>query len=207
MFKNSIKIAWRNMFKNRAYSSISLLSLTIGLTFFFLIMLWVKDELSFDRGFRSADQICRVETNLTLKDGTTSSLPTVGWPVGRILATEYPEIEDLTYLRSWAPAISFKGAKFYETAFLGDNNFLKVFEYDLVEGNAKDALREPRSLIISENLKEKYFGKNSHAVGKILLISDTIAYKITAVFKKQILPSHLQFDMVGSFASLTASDP
>ena len=73
-----------------AQTLISLCSLIFGLTFFFLISLWVKDELSYDTGFADPDRIGRVETNLILTDGTTSSLPTVGWPVGRALAAEYP---------------------------------------------------------------------------------------------------------------------
>jgi putative ABC transport system permease protein len=207
MFKNYIKIAWRNALRNQSHSLISLISLLVGFTFFFLITLWVKSELSVDRGFKTPERICRVETSLKLKDGTSSVLPTVGWPVGKALTAEYPEIESLTYLKTWAPVVNFKGNKFYETAFYGDNNFFNVFGYELTEGNTVNALSDPHSLVISSALKEKYFGKSGDVVGKTLLLSDGIPYKITGVFKDQATLSHLQFDMIGSFSSLISSDP
>lgn len=206
MLKNYIKIAWRNALKNRSNSVISLISLTLGLIFFFLITLWVKDELSYDKGFKSPEQICRVETNLVLKDGTASSLPTVGWPVGRAMQNNYPDIESLTYMVNWSPIIKFKGTKFYETAFYGDNNFFRVFGYELAEGSSEKALLEPFSLVISQSMKQKYFG-NGEALGKVLMINDTIPYKITGVFKNVKEPSHLHFDMIGSFASYCSLRP
>ena len=206
MIISYLKIAWRNALKNRISSIISLGSLVLGLIFFFLITLWVKDELSYDKGFKSPDQICRVETNITLKDGTGSSFPTTGWPVGKALQAEYPEIESLTYLAPWSPIINFKGAKFYETAFYGDTSFFKVFGYELEEGSPTQALAAPFSIVISKAMKEKYFG-DQPAVGKVLMINDTIPYKITGVFKDLKMPSHLHFDMIGSFASYCALRP
>ena len=196
------------MFKNPSQTAISLVSLASGLTFFFLICIWVKDELSYDTAFKDPKQIARIETTLTLKDGTRFSLPSVGWPVGKALISEYPEIESLTYMRSWAPIISFKGTKFYESAFYADKDFFHVFGYALEEGNPSSALAEPHSMVITEKLKEKYFGKEGSAIGKILMLNDTVPYKITGVLKDQgATPSHLQFDMLGSFSSLLASDP
>lgn len=206
MLKNFIRIGWRNAVKNRSNSIISLISLILGLVFFFLITIWVKDELSYDKGFKSAAQICRVETKVILKDGTGSSLPTVGWPVGRFLQSSYPEVESLTYMADWSPIIKFKGSKFYVTAFYGDNNFFNVFGYDLQEGSTSKALSEPFSLVISQSLKKKYFG-DSEAIGKVLMINDTIPYKITGVFKDLKEPSHLHFDMIGSFASYCSLRP
>jgi len=198
---NNFRFARRNFFKSPAQTAISLLSLILGLTFFFLISFWVKDELSYDTGFADPAQIGRVETNLILTDGTTSSLPTVGWPVGKALAAEYPEIGSLTYMRRWSPVISFNGARFYETAFYADSNFFRVFDYPLLEGSPAAALTEPRSLVISDRLRGKYFGKAINVVGRTLMLNDTIPYKITGVFKTPSTPSHLRFDLLGSFSS------
>jgi len=206
MLSNFIKIAWRNAIRNRAHSAISLTSLILGLTFFCLIMLWAKDEMSYDKGFKSPERICRVETTLTLKDGSSSSMATVGWPVGRTLTTEYPEIESLTYMSDWSPIINYKGNKFYENAFYADKNFFNVFGNELLEGDPKTALKEPFSLVISESLKEKYFG-DGEALGKILMLSDTVPYKITGILKTNTTPSHLKFDMLGSFSSRLVGRP
>ena len=206
MLKNFIKIAWRNAIRNRAQSAISLTSLILGFTFFCLIMLWVKDEMSYDKGFESAGRICRVETTLTMKDGSSSSLATVGWPVGRVLASEYPKIESVTYMSDWTPIINYKGAKFYETVSYADKNFFNVFGNELLRGNPATALSEPYSLVISESLKQKYFG-SGEAMGKILMLNDTVPYKITGILKTSSTPSHLVFDLLGSFSSRTASTP
>ena len=207
MLSSNFRLTRRNLLKSPAQTAISLLSLILGLTFFFLISFWVKDEWSYDTGFADPKQIGRVETSLTLADGSTSALPTVGWPVGRALAAEYPEIESLTYMRRWSPVILFNGTRFYETAFYADSNFFRVFDYQLLEGNPATALAEPHSLVISEKVKEKYFGKEPNVIGKTFILSDSITYKITAVVKTPETPSHLQFDMLGSFSSLTATDP
>src|ERR1700735_2151798 len=122
MLPNYLRLIGRNLYRNPAHTTISLLSLIFGLTFFFLITFWIKDELSYDSGFADPAQIGRVETNLTLADGSTSSLPTAGWPVGRSLTAEYPEIESLTYMRNWSPIILFNSVRFYETAFYADSN-------------------------------------------------------------------------------------
>ena len=207
MLQHTLRLTWRNMLKSPGQTTISLLSLILGLTFFFLIGFWVRDELSYDSGFADPSQIGRVETNLTLTDGTTSSLSAVGWPVGRAMVAEYPDIESLTYMRRWSPVILFNGTRIYETAFYADSNFFRVFDYPLIEGNPANALAEPHSVVISDKLREKYFGKETNALGRTLLLNDTIPYKITAVFKTPSTPSHLTFDMLGSFSSLTSTDP
>jgi putative ABC transport system permease protein len=207
MRSNNFRFAWRNFLKSPAQTAISLFSLILGLTFFFLISFWVKDELSYDTGFTDPALIGRVETNLILTDGTTSSLPTVGWPVGKALSAEYSEIGSLTYMRRWSPVISSNGTRFYETAFFADSNFFRVFDYSLLEGDPARALAEPRSLVISDRLREKYFGSAVNVVGRTLMLGDTIPYKITGVFKTPSTPSHLRFDLLGSFSSLLATDP
>jgi putative ABC transport system permease protein len=207
MLATHFRFTWRNLRRNPSQSAISLGSLILGLTFFFLISFWVRDELSYDTGYPDASRICRVETQLTQADGTSSALPTVGWPVGRALVAEYPQIGTLTYMRSWSPIISSRGAKFYETAFYADSNFFRVFDFQLEEGNPATALTEPHSLVISNGMKEKYFGKEGSAIGKILMLADTVPYKVTGVFKEPSTPSHLRFDMLGSFSGLVASNP
>ena len=207
MIFHPLRIAGRNMLRNRMQTVISLLSLILGLTFFFLISLWVKDELSYDSGFPSFDRLGRVETTTTLADGSTGALPTVGWPVGKALVSEYPDIEALTYMRNWHPVIHVGDNRYYETSLYADEHFFQVFGYSLDEGIPSTALVQPHSLVISERLKEKYFGKEDRVLGKILMLNDTVPYTITGVFRPLSTPSHLQFDMLGSFSSLISTNP
>ncbi|MEM9679499.1 MAG: ABC transporter permease [Bacteroidota bacterium] len=206
MIRNYFKIAWRKALKNKSLSFISLLSLTLGISLFFVISIWVQDELSYDSGFVGSEGIYRLESHMTLQDGTNSSLQTVGWPVGKSILENYPEVEALTYMRDWSPTVTLENNKYFEDALMVDENFFKVFSYQLVEGNIEDALRNPRSIVLTSSLKEKYFG-DKNAVGETLMLSDTIPYKITGVLKEMAVPSHLQFSMLGSFSTICSNNP
>lgn len=206
MLRNNLKMGWRNILKNRSFTLISLSSLVLGITLFFFISIWIRDEMSYDQHFNSAEQICRVETQFLTNAGVSGYSPTVGWPVGKHLTSDYPEIAHVTYLRNWSPSIKHKETYFYENAMLADKRFFDVFGYQLQAGNPATALEAPYSIVISQDLKEKYFG-NEEAVGKTLLLNDTVPYKITGVFSNLSNNSHLKFDMLGSFATFCAMYP
>ena len=206
MFKTYFKIAWRTALRNRSFTAISLGSLVLGITLFFLISLWVKDEMAYDADFAGQEQVCRVETNLIRPDGKPSNMSSVGWPVGKTLKAQYPEIEHLTYLRDWRPIVNFKENRFYEDALMADEHFFSVFGYQLQEGNPATALNQPFNVVITQAIKEKYFGKGE-ALGKILMVNDTVPYKVTGVFAALPTASHLRFDMIGSFATSCSLNP
>ncbi|QEC40649.1 ABC transporter permease [Pseudobacter ginsenosidimutans] len=206
MIKSFLRISWRNTWKNRSFTLISLSSLILGITLFFLISLWARDELSFDAGFANGPAVCRVETQLITPDGGSETTSTAGWPVGKHLRADYPDIASLTYLRNWRPIIKHQQAFYYEKALLADEHFFSVFGYPLQEGSAATALKDPFSLVISAALKEKYFG-SVDALGKVLVLDDSVQYRITGVFGELPENSHLKFDMIGSFASFCSMYP
>lgn len=205
MISTYLKIAWRNAKKNRSFTFISLGSLVLGITLFFFISLWAKDELSYDQYFKGSP-VYRVDATILTKDGATSRLPSVGWPVGKRLASDYPEIDKVSYLRNWYPIIKHRESYLYEDALYADEHFFSVFGFELQEGNPATALTTPYSVVITQELKEKYFG-TTPALGKVLMVSDTIPYTITGILKKLPAPLHLRFDMIGSFSSFCASNP
>lgn len=207
MLRIYLKTAWRNAVANKVFTLINLGSLVIGITLFIFISIWLTGELSYDKGFANADRIYRVETNLQMQDGSLNSLAGVGWPVGKVLATEYPEIERVTYLRNWRPIINVNGTHFYEDGLYADNEFLKVFSYQLLEGTTSNALKEPFSIVISEEMKQKYFANQQNVIGKILMLNDTVPYKVTGIFKKPATPSHLKFEMLASLSTMDALSP
>lgn len=206
MIKNYFKIAWRKALKHKSLSLISLLSLILGISLFFIISIWVQDELSYDNGFAQSEDIYRLESHLTLQNGTDDALQTVGWPVGKSIVENYPEVEALTYMRDWSPVVTVENNKYFEEALMVDENFFKVFSYQLEEGNIEEALKNPRSIVLTSSLKEKYFG-SKNAVGETLMLSDTIPYQITGVLKEMTAPSHLQFNMLGSFSTICSNNP
>ncbi|AXY74885.1 hypothetical protein D3H65_13205 [Paraflavitalea soli] len=206
MIKTYLKIAWRTALRNRSFTAISLGSLVLGITLFFLISLWVKDEMGYDASFASQQQVCRLESEMIRPDGQVSKMSAVGWPVGNTLKAQYPEIESLTYLREWHPIVKLKETRFYEDALFADEQFFAVFGYQLQEGNPATALRQPYSVVITREIKEKYFGKGE-ALGKVLMVNDTVPYNVTGVFAKLPAASHLRFDMIGSFASACSLNP
>lgn len=200
MFKTYFKIAWRTAIRNRSFTAITLGSLVLGITLFFFITLWVKDEMSYDTHFAAGDRICRVETELIVPDGQAEKMPTVGWPVGQTLKAKYPEIEYVTYVKDWRPIVQIKEERIYEDALYADAEFFNVFGYKLQAGNPATALKDPYSVVISQQVKEKYFGKEE-AIGKMLQINNGNPYKVTGVFGNLPDRSHLRFDMVGSFST------
>ncbi len=206
MFKTYFKIAWRTAIRNRSFTAISLGSLVLGITLFFLISLWVKDEMSYDADFAGREEVCRVESELITPDGTNDLMSSVGWPVGKTLKAQYPEIESLTYVRGWNPIIKANETRFYEDALHADDQFFSVFGYPLQEGNPTVALKEPYSVVITQAMKEKFFGKGE-AFGKTLMINDTVAYKVTGVFAALPANRHLRFDIIGSLATFCSMYP
>lgn len=205
MIRTFLKMSWRNALKNRSFTLISLCSLILGITLFFLISCWASNELSYDTGFASGAPVCRVETNLITPDGGAERLATVGWPIGRQL-TSFPEVEALSYLRDWRPIIRHKEAYLYETALLADEQFFAVFGYALERGNPATALKDPYSIVISQEISRKYFG-NEEALGKTLVISDSIQYRVTGILAPKPERSHLKFDMLGSFSTYCSMNP
>ncbi len=206
MLKTYLKIAWRTAIRNRSFTAISLGSLVLGITLFFLISLWVKDEMSYDAAFAVDEQVCRLESDLISPDGKESKSSNVGWPIGKTLKAQYPEIDALTYLRDWRPIVKMKDDRFFEYALYADESFFTVFGYQLAEGDATTALQHPYSVVLTKALKEKYFGQES-ALGKTIMIYDTVPFKVTGVFGDLPANSHLRFDMIGSFASGCSLNP
>ncbi len=203
MFRNYFKTAFRNALRNRSYTAISLFSLVIGITLFFFIAIWIKDEISYDDQFQSAGRIFRVESDLKVNDGSSSLTQNVGWPVGRHLVAAYPEIEYLSYMRDWMPMVKMNDNRFYENGLYADNNFFKIFSYQWLEGNAATALEKPYSVVITASLKKKYFGDAASVTGKVLMLNDSVPYSITGVIQDE-KKAHLQFDMIGSFETYCA---
>lgn len=199
MFKNFFKIAWRNLVKHKTFSFINIAGLSIGIAVSFIILMYVQDELSYDRFNKHADDIVRVIFQANINGGKINESVTMP-PVAQTMKKDFPEVQDATRLRNYgASKIYYNGKTFQQEEFaLVDPNFFSVFTLPFLKGNMADALKEPNSIVITKDLANKYFG-DEEPVGKTLLFTDgNIPYKVTGVIDKVPANSHFHFDMFGS---------
>jgi putative ABC transport system permease protein len=209
MIKNYFKIAWRNLINNKVDSFINIVGLSIGMAACLLILEFVSFELSYDRFNGNANNIYRV-TNDRYQHGKLVQHGTITYSaVGPAMKKDFPEIIANTRVEPLGAIILSDNEKKYEVknSMAVDNDFLSVFSYPLLAGDAKTALREPNNIILSETLARKIFGVRtndfSSVLGKTLQISrDSLPYKITAVCRDVSENSHLQFDLLASYVTL-----
>ena len=204
MLQNYFKIALRKLWRNKAFSAINIFGLAIGLATCLMIMLFVQNELSYDRYNEKADRIVRVVFRGAVQ-GQKMKEANVMPPVARTLQTEYPEVQAATRLREGgSPRISYEDKSFKESSVaLVDSNFFQVFTIPLLQGDAKTALVQPYTVVVSQATARKYFG-SANPIGKVLTFKEwNHSCKVTGVFDKVPANSHFHFDV---FAAL-ASDP
>ena len=197
MIRNYLKVAWRNLVKNKTFSLINIVGLAIGLSCFLLIALYVLNELSYDRFNKKADRIYRINSDI-LFGGVEQKLPVTSDMMGPILKKDYPQVEQYVriYNADGAKLIR-KGNDFINEPNVAhvDSMFFEVFTMPAIEGDTKTALYEPNTVVMSASSALKYFG-TTNAVGRIIETNDdsSTVYKVTAVVKDIPKNSHMNFD-------------
>ncbi len=202
MIKNLLLIAIRNFKKDKWFSLLNILGLTIGITFSLFLIFYITDELNYDRYNEKADRVFRIISYIHEKDKNTNWAITQA-PLAATLKKDFPEVEESGRFMSRERTLFKNGNNnFYETkVYYADSTIFNIFTYKFVEGNAAHALNEPSSIVIIRSLAEKYFGKNTPAVGKTLRTVYDV-YKVTAVLEDVPQNSHLRFDMLISWSTL-----
>ncbi|GAB2518498.1 ABC transporter permease [Spirosoma aerophilum] len=204
MLQSYVKIAWRNLARNRAFSAINIVGLALGLATCLLIMLFVLDELSYDRYNDKADRIVRVVFHAVMNGGEINEANVMP-PVAQMLKADYPEVDEATRIHTvGAPGITVGDKSFRDDqlAYV-DSNFLQVFTLPLIQGDAKTALIQPNTAVITQEMARKYFG-NDNSLGKFVTIKSWNAlFKVTGVMGKMPVNSHFHFDMFMSMAGVS----
>lgn len=207
MLKNLIKTSFRSLLKNSGFTIINILGLSLGLVAFLLILFYVTDELSYDRYNTKANRIYRINSDIKY-GGTTSSFAITPPPLAKALATNFPEVEKTTRLMQ-ASNIQFKkaGQVIPESkSVYAESSLFDVFTLPMIEGNPKNALTEPHTVVITERAALKYFGKTD-VVGRYLtLAASNVNYKITGLMRNMPQQSHFNYDYFLSLASLGKQD-
>lgn len=195
MFKNYIKVAFRHIKRRKVYSFINILGLTIGMACFFLIGLWVKDELSFDRFHVNKDRIYRVLNRM--QNGNVEF--NITYALGPALKTEYPEVEEASRVCTWFGSHVRYQDKIYaeRNIYLADPSFFKIFSFPFIKGNPEIALADMYSIVLTEQMAQKYFG-DEDPIGKVLNLALLEGdFTVTGVIENVPMNSHLRFDFIG----------
>ena len=197
MLKNYFKIALRNLQRNKVYSFINIAGLSLGLACAMLIILYVKDEVSYDRFHRNVNQIYRiVSTNYF--DGKEHKDGVTGYLQGPRFTQNVPGIETFVRVQQGTEDIKTGTEIQSQDLLYTDSSFFNVFTFPLIHGNPKTCLKEPHSVVVSEKEAKKRFG-TTDALGKIILVktdSTFTPYSVSGVAKNSPQNSSIQFDML-----------
>lgn len=205
MFRNYLMTSLRSLRKNKLNSLLNISGLSVGMACCILILVFVRDELSFDRFHEEADRIYRVVIE-EFSGGSSRTGAGTPEPIGAALVEEFPEVTRSVriYHPSWVDkwAVSLDERSFYEeNVYFADNHFLDVFTFPLLSGDPATALEGPRTAVITRSTAEKYFGEDS-PLGKTLTIDGRIDVRITGVAEDIPHNSHLFFNLLISFDAM-----
>jgi len=202
MIKNYIKSALRNIAKNKFYSFLNILGLSVGLTAFIFLYLHISDEMSYDKYHENASRIHRIESNFFIA-GKSEMFAIVPVPMGPALQLEYPEIEKVVRIYGAGNQLFRHGEKesYEENFYFTDSTFFQVFTHDMIMGDPDKCLVEPYSIVLTKSIAEKYFG-DENPIGLILESGNDRQLKITGVIEDVPQNSHLKFDALVSGSTL-----
>jgi putative ABC transport system permease protein len=208
MIKNYFKTALRNLRRNKIYAAINIGGIAIGLAAFWLIVLYVSDELSYDRSFENANRICRIVQHASWQGGSMNIVPTAS-PFANAFKNNFPEVEDAARIDLEDGGVIRYGDKIIkqDDICVADNSLFKLFNYHFLYGDGTTALAQPQSIVITESLANKIFGDASKAINQTILFgSDNYPNKVTGVINDMPQNSHLQFSGIRSFDEALSND-
>ena len=208
MFSSNLKTAVRNALRQKTYTLINILGLTIGIAASILITFWILDEISYEKYFDRADQIHRIDLYQDIPQTRTPH------PMAHAMVRDFPEVELATSLTPvFGPnmskptyAIEHEEIRFDEkNVYAADTTFFEVFSFEFIMGDPKTAFRVPHAVIITREISEKYFG-TSNPIGKMLTVNEELDLMVTGVLEN--LPSniHFHFDFLISYVLMKQQD-
>jgi len=204
MLRNYLKISLRNLRKFKVHSFINISGLAIGMACCILILLFVKDELSYDRYHKNAKDIYRVirEVGYVGAGDYRELRVNSGAPAGPLLSDNFPLIEEIVQFYQYRGLVRYGNSQFHERRFFyASESVFDIFTFPLTMGDPSTALKEPFSIVITEEMADKYFGEDD-PIGKTLTFENEHDFTITGIVEKIPQNSHFKFDFLASFESL-----
>lgn len=205
MFRNFLKLTYRHLLRQKGFTFINILGLTVGLTSCILIGLYIADELSYDNFHPNADRIARVTMEFSRGSSpSTQQYFTTGTKVGPKLKRTFPDVEDFTRIYEGSAIISDGITHYRENKYLyADSSFLSIFHFPLLKGDP-NALRSTSNVLLTASTAKRYFG-STDIIGKTLRINDNKDFTVAGVLQDPPRNSQIQFNMVVSFGNLDAA--
>ncbi|PCI33991.1 MAG: hypothetical protein COB54_03050 [Alphaproteobacteria bacterium] len=195
MINNYFLVALRNLVQNKLYSAINIGGLAVGLASCLLIFLFVKDEMSYDKWIPNAENIYRVNMTSMRPGRPPDASAENAWPVHDAILQEFPQIEEAARLVDLDHVVRQGENINRERIIHAEDNFFRIFELPLLEGDPETALSDYTSIILSEKMAAKYFGSQP-ALGKVFTVDDKKDYKVVGIFKNLPQNSHMVFDFL-----------
>ena len=203
MFKNYIKITFRNIQRNKGYALINVFGLAIGLACSIFIILWIQDELSYDRYHEKADRIYRVADE-SQSDGAIRRSVKTSAQLAPALVQDFAEVENAVRFSRNKYLIAYENKQFWHNIFFADPSLFEIFTIPFTKGDPKTALNDPGSIVISEQMASKYFG-DENPIGKTIHVNRKFDFQVTGVFQNIPRNSHFRFDFLRPFHKGLAS--
>ncbi len=203
MLRNYLKIAWRNLMRNRVLSTINIVGLSAGLVAVMFILLFVQDEISYDRFHTQGNQLYRVVMNTTNPEGNELVNGATGLPQGPAFAAELPEVADFCRVKGYEMLVRHKNEGIYQQVMYVDTSFFRLFSFQLLAGDARTLLNEPGNVVVTDEIARKYFG-TTDVLNRLLTMDaggSFANYRITGVVKTPPMNSSIRFDVLRPFVA------
>ncbi|UFH53060.1 ABC transporter permease [Spirosoma sp. KNUC1025] len=200
MLRNYLKIAWRNLIREKGYASLNMAGLAVGMAASTLIFLWIQSELTYDRFYSKTDRIFQVY-NQDIFSGNPAVWGTTPLPLAPTLKQNYPDVEEAIRYRPTTLLLTANDKKMNVEGAFADPSFLNVFDFALLAGNREKVLTGSNGIVITKSLAEKLFG-SSDAIGKTLQLDHTDSFLVTGVLHD--LPNNTQFNNISFLLPWTA---
>ena len=196
MLKNYLSLAFKNFRKQKMFSLINILGLTVGITCCMLIFLFIMNEFSYDKFHKNGKNIYRVY-RVGNTNGEHRAIPWVSPPYAKALLTDYPDaVQQTLRVMPDNDLVTYKNVSFNEKKiYLVDSNFFTFFSFRLLKGNPATVLNDPLSIVMTASAARKYFG-NEDPIGKVVDFNKKMQLKVTGIAEDVPVNSHLDFDMV-----------
>lgn len=202
MIRNFFIIAWRNLLRKKSFSIINIAGLSIGMAATILILLWIRQETTFDRFYKDEERIYQA-WNRYKNDGEIGCWPNTPKPMARAIKQDYAEVESAVRV-DFVPPILFTVAdkKLSARGNVVDSNFLQVFSFQVLKGNPATLLDGPYSIVLTERLATRLFGEED-AMGKIIKIDNKHNFTVTGILKDQPVNTRFEFEFLIPWSYLT----
>ena len=202
MFRNYFVTAFRNLWKNKFYSAINITGLSVGLAVGIMILLWVQDELSYDKFQAKADRIFKVNSHLG--EGASAQV----WegspsPIAVFSKNEIPEVENTVRIKDvWDMSLFSHGNNKFVVSNMAyaDNSFFSVFNFRLLKGSKEQPFRDANSVLLTQSMASKFFG-DQDPIGKILATDTKENFTVTGVLEDFVTNSSIQYNMLFPIAN------